>query len=347
MPAGASAIALSVTVPDGAFLEEDLAFTIEASGVADGTARLVVKARPAAGGPCAGEPATDSGRVVLDQAVADGPSGGFGPLTASVVAPDPGGFLFCAWLVGPGGSVTGSQSTEVTIQPGAQILDLELAPWRPFRHARPRALRVERGVPVAVTVAVNNDLPGRFAYVKLARRACARYYAAQRGRVLLRGARLRFGPRGRPRLTEIALRRRHFDRGGRRWRVCAWVQEGRADRAPEDTAFQRITVARARTGTVARIVRAGGRTFLLAASRRGVPLDRGAVTFLRGARGISARPLRRLRARPYCARGRQLGLFAGVPAGATGVHYSGARSLLPSAGGVTRVRGLRKGRCPV
>jgi hypothetical protein len=312
--------------------------------VADGSAHLVVKARPSAAGPCATSSASDTGAAVLDQTVDDGPAGGWGPLTASVTAPDPGPFLICAWLEDPGPVVLASQFQEVTIRPGAQILELDYPPWQPFRSARPGLLRVERGVPVDLTAVVNNDLPNRLAYMSLTKGACAASFGAQAGTVLLNGAQLRSGA-GRPLLTRVALPRLHFDRGGRQ-RICGWVQEGAADTDPEDTVFQSLTVAKRKTRTLAQIVRAGRRSFLLATSGKGVPLDRGKVTFRHGDRALGrARGLSGLKPAPYCAGKRQLGLFTGVPAGATAVGYSGAKSLRPSTGSVTTLKGLRKGRC--
>jgi hypothetical protein len=303
-----------------------------------------VKARPSAAGPCAFDSASDTGAAVIDENVSDGPAGNWGPLTVSVVAPDPGAFLICSWLEDPGPVVLASQFQEVTIRPGAQILEVDYPPWRPFRSGRPALLRVERGVPVDLTAVVNNDLPGRLAFMSLTKGACAASFGAQTGKVLLNGAQLRSGA-GRALLTRVGLPRLHFDRGGRQ-RICGWVQEGATDTDPEDTVFQSIAVGKRKTSTVSQIVRAGRRSFLLVASRKGVPLDRGRVTFRRGARALGrARGLSGMRPLPYCAGKRQLGLFPGVPRGATGVGYSGAKSLRASGGGVTKLRGLRKGRC--
>jgi hypothetical protein len=216
----AAADAASISVAVSADAAEDRAITVTASGTADtGNSWVYALVRHAGGAPCGTTPATDvGGSETHDTTVSPGAYS----LARTYTPEDPRRYLLCGWIT-QGGTVQARVSREIDVRSNAASV----------AFAAPAT-----AVPdTPVVIAVNGATEVRrwlYATVKPAGGAgCGSATSTDTGGsevvdVLVEGA-----------FSEPRSRR--FDPGT--YLLCAWVEEGGGDLAPEAVASTTITVA--------------------------------------------------------------------------------------------------------
>lgn len=159
-PAVARGSEMTVTAPREP-VPEELGFAVVVRGTTDTPAppgtRVITKIRLAFGFPCAARPGDDAGRAVLDAPV----SGDSFSVTGDHVAPDPGPYLVCAWLVG--------DSLEVLLGPTPSLVSVRPAHLRISIDGRHR---VRAGSPVEVDIRYASEVPRALSVLLVPGRAC-------------------------------------------------------------------------------------------------------------------------------------------------------------------------------
>lgn len=223
-PAAADAASITLTVPPDRV--EEVPFVVTASGSGGDDLRAFARIKPVGATGCGPTYRTDAdGDIVMTTERAEGSYSVGG--TADV--DEPGRYLLCGWLQESFSSTAAAATTAVEVDVRSAQATLSIG--------GPKRVRVDRTAPYTFTGATELQR-WAFATVKPAGgRGCGSSDSVDPGRSFLservQGA---FAVAGAPsRFT--------FDRRGR-YLICAWVQEGFSDLAPEAAARRIVRVGR-------------------------------------------------------------------------------------------------------
>jgi hypothetical protein len=257
----APAAAQSISLATAADPVEDAPFLVTATGVGAKYYRAFATIKPAGASPCGASYETDAdGTNVL---FSDGAEGPF-TIADTAVAPEPGPYLLCAWLQKHSGDPAPIAVTSTTVTARSAVASLTIsgpaliAPGRTANFLFSGTSELSR----TVYATVKPDGP----------RGCGASRSLDEGaQFLWETAQGNYAVQDAPSKYEIRARTVY--------RVCAWVQEGSGDTAPEAAATYTFRVG---TATCARLTRA--QRAVRRAQRAVRDHQRGAKTRLRKAR---------------------------------------------------------------
>ena len=218
-PSAALAEASTISLAVSADPAEDRPLTVTTSGTADASSRLYVLVRSAGGAPCATTPLADVGGTDIN----DGTSVAAGGYSSSRLhtPEDPQRYLLCGWIT-RNGTTEARTSREIAVRPNAASAAFQ---------APATAVPDE---PVVLAIAGATEITRRLlATVKPAGgTGCGSSYATDTG-----GSDLAYTY-----VQGAYAEQRSWTFEAGTYLLCAWVQEGAGDLAPEAVASTTISV---------------------------------------------------------------------------------------------------------